>query len=103
MPPAVFLLGLFALTTLGVYGWGRRRWPRSALRSAIGRCLECAGLWTIFYMANVGVGVGVALVSRTLGGPFVSVYWALDLTLAVLSLLQALVFQGWRDAAHGRG
>jgi hypothetical protein len=58
--------------------------------------LEYLGLAVVFLVGNLVVGVALILGLRTFSGQFISVYWLNDISLAVLSLLQALVFQCWR-------
>jgi hypothetical protein len=58
--------------------------------------LECLGLIVIFLAANLAVGAALILGLRALTGRFISVYFVNDATLAILSLLQALVFYRWR-------
>ncbi len=50
----------------------------------------------IFFLVNFAVGTALILGLRSLTGQFISVYIVNDATLAVLSLLQALVFYRWR-------
>jgi hypothetical protein len=59
--------------------------------------LECLGLIVIFLAANLAVGAALILGLRALTGRFISVYFVNDATLAILSLLQALVFHRWRE------
>jgi hypothetical protein len=95
-----YLLAVAAATSLAAYG-AARRWGRltpSALPAAVMRLLECAGLTVGFYALNVAVGFAAALVLRTLTGAFVSVYVNADITLVILSALQAVTFQWWRAA-----
>ena len=46
---------------------------------------------------NLGTAVIVILAARVLTREFLSLYLVADETLLVLSLIQALIFQGWRD------
>ena len=73
----VFLLSLVAATSAAALAYAARRGrslPRAAFRAAVGRALECIGLTAAF---------------------FVSLYLSTDVSLLVLSALQALVFQHW--------
>lgn len=94
----LWLLSLVALTALLAYVCGRRllRLPAAGLRPALRRALECLGAALLFWLANVCLGAGLALLLRALGLGFVSIYVNTDSTLAVLSLLEALVFEAWR-------
>ena len=96
--PELLLFALPAITSIAAYLLGRRLGlsPR-ALAAAADKALECLGLAVLFYGSNLGIGVLGILVTRWLTGAFVSLYSVRDVTLLVLSLLQALVFAWWRD------
>ena len=95
-----FVLVLAALTSLaaGAWEWRRHDQPARALRSAADRALETIGLAVLFFMANVATGALVTGAARALDLGFISIYLSTDVTLLVLSSLQALVFQRWREA-----
>jgi hypothetical protein len=95
---AAALLGLAALTSAVAYAWGRwRAGLRAAgLWQATGGMLDAVGLTLIFFALNLGVGGTVVLAIR-LGGGFASFYLLDDPAIPILSLLQGLVFQRWRD------
>jgi hypothetical protein len=94
---AAYLLALAALTSAFAYVLGRR-WSgwRTPLRPALGRVLEWAGFWAIFYAVNLAVGFAAVLVIRKVTGTTVSLYINTDSTLATLSALQATAWQWWR-------
>jgi hypothetical protein len=97
-----FILIPVALTSAAVLvARGRRRDARRALPAAAGKAIETVGLTVLFFLANVGTGALVTVLSRLLGLGFISIYLSTDVTLLILSLLQALVFQRWREAAAG--
>jgi len=78
------------------------RWlglPPSGVKAALGKMLEGMGMTLAFLLANLAVGVGAVLTGSLLAGRFVSPYLIADQleALLALSLLQALVFQGWRE------
>ena len=89
---------IVALTSLGAYLAATRfaGLRRADLRGAVMETLECLGLVVVFFLANFAVGTALILGLRALTGRFISVYIVNDATLAVLSLLQALVFHRWR-------
>lgn len=95
----VFMLALVAVTSLGAYLLGAKglKLPGRAIRKAIGKMLECLGMMFVFLGINIAVGVIVILAARAVTGEFVSLYLASDGTLLVLSLIQGLAFQWWRD------
>jgi hypothetical protein len=97
-----FLLTLASLTSLAALVVGRRAFDLGlrSLGPALFRGLETLGAALLFWTANVLLGVFVALAVRGLDLGFVSIYVNTDLTLGVLSLVQALVFEAWRDGGH---
>lgn len=101
---AYFALAVVSLTTLAAALLEARRHARPAatLRAAAVRAAETVGLTVVFFAANVGTGAAVAVAARSLGLGFVSLYLSADVTLLVLSLLQALVWQRWRETREGR-
>lgn len=70
---------------------------RSALGLAVGRTMEMVGLGVLFFSANVGITIVVALVARAFGA-FMSIYVAADPAILCLSLVQAVLVQHWRYA-----
>ena len=92
---------IVGLTSLGAYLAATRfaGLRRAGLRGAVVETLECLGLVVIFFLANFAVGTALILGLRALSGRFISVYIVNDATLAILSLLQALVFHRWRARA----
>lgn len=87
-----------ALTSLGAYLAGTRGlgFRGAGLTPAILETLECLGLMVVFLVGNLAAGAAVVLGLRALTGQFMSVYWLNDSSLAVLSLVQALIYHGWR-------
>jgi hypothetical protein len=90
-----FILGVVALSSAAAMLFVRGR-PHRRLGSAIGKTLETVGIAAVFLFLNVGLGFGLALVARAVGGG-VSLYVNDDVAIVVLSLLQALVVQWWRE------
>jgi len=90
---------IVGLTSLGAYLAGRRRSDlrRAALREAVMEVLDYLGLAVVFLLCNFTVGAMLILGLRALSGQFISVYAVNDATLAILSLLQALIFHRWRE------
>ncbi len=70
----------------------------SGLREAAGHMLECIGVTLVFFVANVVATVLVVFAGRVLLRGFVSLYFANDVVLLVLSLLQGLTFHWWRES-----
>jgi hypothetical protein len=100
----LFIVILAGLTSAVGYVVGVKAFGLSApgLRVALHKTLECVGATLVFYMANLTLGMLAILTARVLRGGFVSLYLASDLTLLVLSCLQALVFQGWLEVSRQR-
>ena len=95
---SITLVLIVGVTSLGAYLAATRfaDLRRGELRGAVMETLECLGLVVIFFLANFAVGTTLILGLRALTGRFISVYIVNDATLAVLSLLQALVLHRWR-------
>jgi len=95
---SITLVLIVGVTSLGAYLAATRfaDLRRGELRGAVMETLECLGLVVIFFLANFAVGTALILGLRALTGRFISVYIVNDATLAVLSLLQALVLHRWR-------
>jgi hypothetical protein len=98
---SVYILIVAGLTSVGAYilGITRLRLSRSRLWEALGKTCECVGLTLVFFLLNLAVGMLAILAMRSLSGRFVSLYIASDVLLLVLSLLQALAFQAWREGS----
>ena len=96
------LLGLVAVTSAAAWWLGTRRlgWVSRGLGAAAWGMVECAGLAVAFFAANLATGIVAVLAARAVSGRFVSLYLADDLGLLALSVLQALVFAGWRAASR---
>jgi hypothetical protein len=91
---------LLALTSGATYWIGSRRLrlrPR-ALGGAAARALEAIGATLVFFTANAALSVLTVLALRASTASFLSLHRLPSWTLLVLSLLQALVFQAWRDS-----
>jgi hypothetical protein len=99
-----FILIIVGLTSLGTYivGIKRLRLSASGLWVALGEAFACVGLTVIFFLLNLAIGMLAILAARFFSGGFVSLYTASDLTMLVLSGLQALAFQAWRANARHR-
>jgi hypothetical protein len=97
-----FVLGLTAVSSVGLYLLGRRALglPAGTLGAAAGRTLEWLGLVVLVFAGNLALGLLAILSARVLTGGFVSLYLAGDVTLLVLSLLQALLLAAWREQSR---
>lgn len=99
---AVFLLALVAATSAAAVHAGRRRHPdsRDALRAAVRLAVEWVGITVVFFLANLALGALLTLAIRAATPLFVSLYLSSDVSLLILSALQALVYQRWRERAR---
>lgn len=95
---SITLVVIVGLTSLGAYLFATRfrGLRRPDLKPAVAETLECLGLVVIFFLVNFAVGTALILGLRAFTGRFISVYIVNDATLAILSLVQALVFHRWR-------
>jgi hypothetical protein len=96
---ALTLAVIVALTSWGAYLIATRRIGllRSELRGAAAEALAYLGLAVVFLLVNFAVGTALILGLRALTHRFISVYVVNDATLAILSLLQALILHCWRE------
>jgi hypothetical protein len=98
----VFILIITGLTSAGMFILGviGLRLSRSGLGLVLGKVCECIGLTLVLFLLNLAVGMFAILAWRSLTGRFVSIYIASDTTVLILSLLQALTFQAWREGSR---
>ncbi len=95
-----FVLVIVVLTSLAAIALGAAalRLPLRALPRALGVMLETTGIVVGFLAVNVATGVVLVLAGRRLTPYYLTLYEVTDVTLLVLSVLQALAFQAWRHA-----
>ena len=91
-----FILAVAALSTLAAALLVRGR-ARRSFQSAAAGALETIGLAAVFLGVNVAVGFALILLTRLVTGRFASLYKNDDVTILVLSVLQAIVFRWWRE------
>lgn len=97
MSDSLYILSIVAATSCAAYAVGRRRGLRAALfPPALLRGIRYVGVCLLFWIGNIAVGAGVALLVRGLGLGFIWLYVNTDVSVLVLSALQALVFESWR-------
>lgn len=94
-----FILVLIGLTSVGAYLIGAKGLglSRGAVSTAILKTLECGGVMFVFLIGNVAASVIVVLAVRIFTRKVVSLYMIGDEAFLVLSLLQGLAFQWWRE------
>ncbi|XXY49942.1 hypothetical protein WME91_02175 [Sorangium sp. So ce269] len=97
MPDSLYILGIVAATSGAAYAAGRRLGMRAGLvPAALRRAIRLVGACLLFWGGNIAVGAGVALLVRGLGLGFIWLYVNTDVSVLVLSAVQALVFESWR-------
>lgn len=94
-----FLLTLVGVTSVGLYVLGGKRFGCSArgLQAAVAKVVECVGATLLMFGLNLAVAGMSILALRTLTGMFISLHPVNDVVWLVLSLLQALTFEWWRE------
>ncbi len=99
------ILLLAGLTSIGMYVLGSKwlGYAQDTLGAAVTKVVECIGVVLAFFLVNLAAGLLIVLAARHLMGGFVSLYLVGDVTLLVLSLLQGLTFQFWREFSQPRG
>ena len=98
---SIFIVLLVGLTSLVAFPFGARKLnlPASQLRAAARRVLEGLGVAVIFFAANLAGWLVAVLATRAFTGWFISAYLFNDITIGILSLLQGLTFQRWRESS----
>ncbi|WP_437663605.1 hypothetical protein [Sorangium sp. So ce1182] len=97
MSDSLYILAVVAATSGAAYAAGRRLGMRAGLvPAALRRAIRLVGACLLFWGGNIAVGAGVALLVRGLGLGFLWLYVNTDVSVLVLSAVQALVFESWR-------
>ena len=91
----LLLLAVAAITSVIAVALGRRR-GASRLGGAIVVAVEIVGATTLFFTANLAIGVTVVLAVQRLTSYYTALYEVTDGSLLIFSLLQALIFETWR-------
>jgi hypothetical protein len=71
------------------------RLPPRALGRACSALLQLAGLWLICFFANATIGILAIIAIRSLTPTFLSIYLLDDLSVVLVSGLQAFILQAW--------
>jgi hypothetical protein len=93
----VFILLLVVLTSWIMYHathWNHSRGAAGA-RDALRAFVEWVGMFSLFFTANLLVGVFVIFLIRTFTARFVALYALENTLLPILSAAQAFVFHYW--------
>jgi hypothetical protein len=101
---SVFILVVAGLTSVAAFVFGSVGLGLSTSRLwlALGKVCEHVGMTLVFSAVNLAVAMCVILAMRSLSGRFISLYLASDTTFLILSWLQALTFQVWREGSRQR-
>ena len=91
---------VLGLTSLAILVLVARRRGVAGLGAALGTMLEVAGATVLLFLANVALGAVVVLVARRLTPFYGTLYAVNDISLLVVSLLQALTITLWRTRAR---
>jgi hypothetical protein len=91
----ILLSLIIAITSLvGVaIGW---RGGVGGLAAAVGVVLETIGATVLFFAANLAVGATLVLAGRWYSYFYTTLYEVTDITLLVVSVIQALLVTIWR-------
>jgi hypothetical protein len=93
----IFALGLVIVTSLLAYGGSNKFRARSArpMSAAVRALFDWAGVFALFFTANLALGAVVILILRGVTQRFYALYGLENFLLLILSAAQAFVFQMW--------
>ena len=91
---SVFIFLLVVVTSWIAYN-ATNRPPGDApnLSKALGAFFEYVGMFVLFFVANLGLGLLIVILLRTFSERFFSLYVLGNIFLLILSAVQAFVFQ----------
>ena len=93
---SVFILMIVAITSTTTY-FATQNNNRSRIREAIHAFFEYAGTFSLFFAANIALGVLMIFLIRTFTPRFVALYTVENVLLLILSAAQAFVFhRAWK-------
>jgi hypothetical protein len=99
------LVAIFLVVLTSAIAWrlSKRVWVGTgSLAAAAGALLDWAGLFSLFFGANMALGVLLVLAVRSVTPLFVSLYLLDSAVLPILSAVQAfLLLHWWRGAQSG--
>jgi hypothetical protein len=93
----IFAVGLVIATSLVAYGGSNKFRARSArpMSAAVREMFDWAGVFALFFAANLALGAVVILILRGITQRFYALYGLENFLLLILSAAQAFVFQMW--------
>jgi hypothetical protein len=99
---ALFVLALlFGLSSLAAASFVVRvARPSPPLAQVVGHALEVVGLWTVCLILNLGLGILAILSLRTFTSSFVSIYVLDDISIVLVSALQAFALHAWLSSSR---
>ena len=93
----IFILLIVALTSFVVYQVTKTNRNEKKLSEAIRAFFEWIGMFSLFFVVNLMIGVVVVFLIRTFTPRFVALYSLQNFLLLFLSAVQAFVFHhSWR-------
>lgn len=99
----LFAIFLVVLTSAIARQLSKRvRVDTGSLAEAAGALLDWAGLFSLFFGANIALGVLFVLVVRSVTPFFVSLYLLDSVVLPILSAVQAFLLLHWWRAGQSR-
>ena len=92
-----FAVGLVIVTSLLAHRGSNKFRARSAMpiSAAVRALFDWAGVFVLFFAANLALGAVVILLLRGITGRFYTLYGLENFLLLILSAAQAFVFQMW--------
>jgi hypothetical protein len=88
----VLLVGCSSVIVYQAMRWDRER-AAAQIRDAMYALLEWIGAFTVFFVANLALGVLAIFLIRTLTQRFIALYILESVLLWILSAAQAFIFQ----------
>jgi hypothetical protein len=93
----IFAVGVVTVTSLVAYRASNKFHPRSTkpMSEAIRALIDWAGVFALFFAANLALGFVVIFLLRGITQRFFALYGLENFLLLILSAAQAFVFQMW--------
>jgi len=99
----LLIVAIVLATSLALLVLGRRaRWSWRGLGRAGVVALETVGATALLFAANLALGFVAVLLGRRFTPFYASLYVVSDVSLLILSLLQAVILQAWRHVPRDR-
>jgi hypothetical protein len=97
MGELIFAVGLVIVTSILAYSGSNRFRAQSGrpMSAAVRALFDWAGVFALFFAANLALGTVVILLLRGITQRFYALYGLENFLLLILSAAQAFVFQMW--------